>query len=53
MLLSSRYIDKKKRDILVLGESSTGGLYDTTITAAKYSITFSRSEKTFCLRLHL
>ena len=36
-----------------LGKGITQGLYDTTITAeAKYSISFSRSNRKFCLSLH-
>ena len=43
---SSVVIDKKKKNIIVLDEDQTQGLYDAMITAeAKYSITFSRSRK--------
>ena len=47
------YIDSKKKNVLVLGETSTQGLNDTTITAeATYSINFSRSQRKFWLGLH-
>ena len=50
---SSVYIDNKNKDILILGEGSTQGLDDTTLTAeAKYLTNFSRSNKKFCLKLH-
>ena len=40
---SSVHIDKKEKDLLVLGEGATPGLGYTMITAeAKYSINFSR-----------
>ena len=47
------HIEKKEKNILILGEGPTQGLDDTTLTAeAKYSINFSRSNKKFCLKLH-
>ena len=50
---SSVHIDTKKKDVLVLGEGPTQGIDYTAITAeAKYSLTFSRSRKFFCLSLH-
>ena len=50
---SSVYIDKKKKDILILGKGQTPGFDDTTYTAeGEYSIYFSRSQIKFCLRLH-
>ena len=50
---SSGYVDDKKKDILILVIGPTQGLDNTTLTAeAKYSITFSRSNKKFCLSLH-
>ena len=50
---SSVHIDKKKKNILVLGRGPTQGPDDTTITAeAGYSINFLRWGRKFCLRLH-
>ena len=50
---SSVHINNKKKDILILGFSPTQGLNGTTLTGeAQYSITFSRSNRKFCLRLH-
>ena len=50
---SSGNVDDKKKDILILVIGPTQGLDNTTLTAeAKYSITFSRSNKKFCLSLH-
>ena len=44
------YIDNKNRDILILGEGSTQGLYDTILTAvAKYPINFTQPRKRFVL----
>ena len=44
---------KKEKHILILGFGLTQGLYDNTPTAeAQYSINFSRSNKTFGLRLY-
>ena len=48
----SAYIDNKKKDILILGKGPTQGL-EHTLTAEKiYSINFTVTKKTFCLRLH-
>ena len=45
---SSFHLDNKKKNISVLGEGSTQGLYDTTITAEdKYLINFTESGKRF------
>ena len=50
---SSVRANNKKKDILILGKGQTKGLDNTSLTAeAEYSITFSRSEETFCLSLH-
>ena len=50
---SSVDIDNKKKDILILGEDPTQGLYDTKLTAeAQHSINCSRSNRKFCLSLH-
>ena len=49
---SSMHIDNKN-NILILGKGPTQGLDGTTLKAeAEYSITFSRSQIKFCLRLH-
>ena len=49
---SSVHIDNKGKDILILGEGSTQGLDDTTLTAqAKTPINFTPSEKIFVLSL--
>ena len=46
------HIDKKKKDILVLGRGPRQGL-ESTLTAEKmYSINFTEKNKKFCLRLH-
>ena len=45
--------DNKNKDILILGKGPTQGLDDTTLTEqAEYSISFSRSNRKFCLILH-
>ena len=50
---SSQYIEKKNKDILILGKGPTQELDDTTLTAeAKYSIIFTQPRKIFVLRLH-
>ena len=49
---SSRHVDNKKKDILILGEGPTQGLNDTTLTAEKkHSINFTVTRKK-CLSLH-
>ena len=49
---SSPHIDKRKKDILVLGKGPTQGL-ESTLTAEKmYSINFTLTKKKFCLSLH-
>ena len=46
-------IDNKNKDILILGERTTQGLDDTTLTAeAIYSINFTEPNKRFVLSLH-
>ena len=41
---SSVHVDKKGKDIVILGEGPTQGLDDTTLTAeAKYPINFTQS----------
>ena len=52
---SSAHIDNKKKDILILGIGPTQGLEHTNYdaTAEKmYSINFTVTNITFCLRLH-
>ena len=50
---SSVDIDKKNKDVLVLGEGTTQGLDDTTFTAeAKLPINFTQPRKRFVLSLH-
>ena len=49
---SSVHIDNKNKDILVLGEGTTQGLNNTTMTAEyKYPINFIQSGKRFVLGL--
>ena len=49
---SSVHINKKKKDVLILGFDPTQGFDDTTLTAkAQYSINFSRSNRKFYLSL--
>ena len=46
-------IDNKNKDIIILSEDPTQGLYDTTLTAeAKYHINFKQPKKIFVLSLH-
>ena len=50
---SSVNIDSRNKNILVLGEGSTQGLEDVTVTAeAKCSVNCTESKKTFVLSLH-
>ena len=49
---SSAHIDKKKKDILVLGISPTQGLEHTLTAEKMYSINFTVTNKKFCLSLH-
>ena len=47
---SSVHVDNKNKDILILGEGSTQGLDDTTLTAeGKYPIKFTEQNKRFVL----
>ena len=49
---SSRHINNKKTDILILGKGSTQGL-EHTLTAEKlYAINFIKHDTKFCLSLH-
>ena len=45
-------IDKKKKDILVLGIGPTQGLKHTLTAEKMYSINFTVTKKKFCLSLH-
>ena len=49
---SSAHIDKKKKDILILGKGPTQGLEHTLTTEKIYSINFTGTKKKFCLSLH-
>ena len=50
---SSKHIDNKKKDTLILGKGLTQGLDDTTLVVeAQYSINFSRSIAKFFLSMH-
>ena len=50
---SSVHIDNKNKDVVTLGETTTQGLDDTTLTAeAKYPINFTQLGKKFVLSLH-
>ena len=50
---SSVYIDKKEKDILILGKGPTEGLHNTKLTAeVQYSINVSGLKRKFYLSLH-
>ena len=50
---SSVHVDSKKKDILILGEGPTQGLYDATLTAEKkFPINFTEHNKKLCLSLY-
>ena len=49
---SSVHIDKKGKDILILGEESTQGLNHKSTSEPEYSINFTRPGIKFCLSLH-
>ena len=50
---SSGHAYNKNKDILILSKGKTQGLDNTTQTAeAEYSISFSKSQRIFCLSLH-
>ena len=52
-MISSVHIDINKKDILILVKGSTQVLdYTTSTVEAQYSISFSRSNITFCLSFH-
>ena len=51
---SSVRINNKGKYILILGEGSTQGLNDTTLTAeTKYPINFAQSGKKICIKYTL
>ena len=49
---SSTHIDKKKKDILVLGKGPRQGLEHTLTAEKMYSINFTLTKKKICLILH-
>ena len=49
---SSTKIDKRKKDILILGKGPTQGLEHTLIAEKMYSINFTVTGKKFGLSLH-
>ena len=52
-MTNSKYANKKRKDVLVLGPGFIQKIDDTTIYAEKmYSPNFTIANKTFCLSLH-
>ena len=49
---SSRKIDNRKKDILILGKTPTQGLEHTLSAEKMYSINFTEHNKKFCLSLY-
>ena len=49
---SCPHIDKKKKDILILGKGPTKGLKHTLTAEKMYSINFTKENTKFCLSLH-
>ena len=49
---SSKKIDNRKNDILILGKVPTQGLEHTMSAEKMYSINFTELSKNFCLSLH-
>ena len=50
---SSKHLDNRIEDILVLGDGSTDAFDDTTTTSeAKYFVNITKSRKKNCLSLH-
>ena len=50
---SSAHSNNRAKSILLLGESRTQGLEDTTLYAEKiYSVNFTATRKKFCFSLH-
>ena len=49
---SSKKIDNRKKDILILGKGPTQGLEHTRSAEKMYSINFTERNKNFCLSLH-
>ena len=53
LIWAHQFILITKKDILIIDQSPTEGLDDTTLTGeAQYSINFSRSNREFCLSVH-
>ena len=51
---SSIHIDNKNKDILILGEGTTRGLDNTTLTGeAKYPFNFYTIRKMICIKFTL
>ena len=49
----SVHVDNKKKDILIIGKGRTQGLGEHSLSAEKmYSISFTKINTKFCLRLH-
>ena len=51
-MISSTKIDKRKKDILILGKGPTQGLEHPLSAEKMYLISFTEHNKTFCLSLH-
>ena len=49
---SSKKIDKRKKDALILGKDPTQGLEHTLSAEKVYSINFTKEKTKFCLSLH-
>ena len=49
---SSKKIDNRKKDVLILGKNPTQGLEHTLSAEKMYSISFTENNKNFCLKLH-
>ena len=51
---STVHFDNKNRDILILGEKTTQGLDNTTLTAeVKYPINFTQPKEKICIKFTL
>ena len=51
-MISSKKIDNRKRDILILGKGRTQGLEHTRSDEKLYTINFTEKNKIYCLSLH-
>ena len=49
---SSKKINNRKKDFLIIDKRATQGLEHTLSSEKMYSISFTKNNKTFCLRLH-